>query len=198
MDADVTMVTAGEASSSSSRKPKRFEIKKWNAVALWAWGFSHGLVICILLLCTELGFMTACTELGFMAACTELGFWAACTELGFMPACAGGCAIMPSTSTVSADGSKPAKCALLIIASGSSRSMATKIDGASGTAGSTLSFRPALGRSGGRRECHLAHGLASSNKPTIDSMVLVFHRVEYYLLNSKEELFLTITRPTFS
>ncbi|KAJ6701170.1 hypothetical protein OIU74_012510 [Salix koriyanagi] len=48
---------------------------------------------------------------------------------------------MPSTSTVSADGSKPAK----IIASGSSRSMATKIDGASGTAGSTFSFRPALG-----------------------------------------------------
>ncbi|KAJ6427141.1 hypothetical protein OIU84_022696 [Salix udensis] len=37
MDADVTMVTAGEASSSSSRKQKRFEIKKWNAVALWAW-----------------------------------------------------------------------------------------------------------------------------------------------------------------
>jgi E3 ubiquitin-protein ligase RBX1 len=35
---------AGEGSSaagtsSSSRKPnKRFEIKKWNAVALWAWG----------------------------------------------------------------------------------------------------------------------------------------------------------------
>jgi hypothetical protein len=28
-------------SSSSSRKPnKRFEIKKWNAVALWAWGTS--------------------------------------------------------------------------------------------------------------------------------------------------------------
>jgi E3 ubiquitin-protein ligase RBX1 len=36
---------AGEGSSaagpSSSRKPnKRFEIKKWNAVALWAWGTS--------------------------------------------------------------------------------------------------------------------------------------------------------------
>jgi hypothetical protein len=42
LDSDVPMVPAGEASSSgagpSSKKPKRFEIKKWNAVALWAWG----------------------------------------------------------------------------------------------------------------------------------------------------------------
>ena len=46
MDTDVTMVPAEERSSSasiasslsSSKKPKRFEIKKWNAVALWAWG----------------------------------------------------------------------------------------------------------------------------------------------------------------
>ncbi|CAI9267595.1 unnamed protein product [Lactuca saligna] len=42
MDSDVTMVPAGEGSSlpgpsSSSKKPKRFEIKKWNAVSLWAW-----------------------------------------------------------------------------------------------------------------------------------------------------------------
>ncbi|KAL9224205.1 hypothetical protein vseg_000267 [Gypsophila vaccaria] len=43
MDTDVTMVPAGEGGSnsagpsSSSKKPKRFEIKKWNAVALWAW-----------------------------------------------------------------------------------------------------------------------------------------------------------------
>ncbi|KAG6586496.1 RING-box protein 1a, partial [Cucurbita argyrosperma subsp. sororia] len=41
MDSDVTMVPVGEASSSagpsSTKKPKRFEIKKWNAVALWAW-----------------------------------------------------------------------------------------------------------------------------------------------------------------
>ncbi|KAF7836815.1 RING-box protein 1a [Senna tora] len=40
MDSDVPMVQAGEPSSSagpSSKKPKRFEIKKWNAVALWAW-----------------------------------------------------------------------------------------------------------------------------------------------------------------
>ncbi|XP_027926838.1 RING-box protein 1a isoform X1 [Vigna unguiculata] len=44
LDSDVTMVPAGEPSSSagpsSSKKPKRFEIKKWNAVALWAWGAS--------------------------------------------------------------------------------------------------------------------------------------------------------------
>ena len=41
MDTDVIMVPAGEGSSSApaaSKKPKRFEIKKWNAVALWAWG----------------------------------------------------------------------------------------------------------------------------------------------------------------
>lgn len=29
---------AGASSSSVSKRPKRFEIKKWNAVALWAWG----------------------------------------------------------------------------------------------------------------------------------------------------------------
>ncbi|XP_070034310.1 RING-box protein 1a-like [Nicotiana tomentosiformis] len=39
-DTDVPMVLAGEGSTgvgSSTKKPKRFEIKKWNAVALWAW-----------------------------------------------------------------------------------------------------------------------------------------------------------------
>ena len=42
MDTDVNMVAVGESSSSvassSAKKAKRFEIKKWNAVALWAWG----------------------------------------------------------------------------------------------------------------------------------------------------------------
>lgn len=43
LDTDINMVPGGEGSSgagpsSSSKKPKRFEIKKWNAVALWAWG----------------------------------------------------------------------------------------------------------------------------------------------------------------
>ncbi|CAK9150115.1 unnamed protein product [Ilex paraguariensis] len=44
MEPDVIMLPAGEgssvagpSSSSSTKKPKRFEIKKWNAVALWAW-----------------------------------------------------------------------------------------------------------------------------------------------------------------
>ncbi|XP_061363104.1 RING-box protein 1a-like isoform X1 [Gastrolobium bilobum] len=44
LDSDVPMVPAGESSlgagPSSSKKPKRFEIKKWNAVSLWAWGAS--------------------------------------------------------------------------------------------------------------------------------------------------------------
>jgi RING-box protein 1 len=42
LDSDVTMIPAGEASSSvaassSNKKAKRVEIKKWSAVALWAW-----------------------------------------------------------------------------------------------------------------------------------------------------------------
>ncbi|KAG5411562.1 hypothetical protein BRARA_B03080 [Brassica rapa] len=43
LDSDVTMVPAGESSSrvapssSSTKKAKRFEVKKWSAVALWAW-----------------------------------------------------------------------------------------------------------------------------------------------------------------
>ncbi|ONK66297.1 uncharacterized protein A4U43_C06F6240 [Asparagus officinalis] len=45
LETDINMVPSGEGSSSaavagpssSTKKPKRFEIKKWNAVALWAW-----------------------------------------------------------------------------------------------------------------------------------------------------------------
>ncbi|XWS72271.1 hypothetical protein CRYUN_Cryun02cG0025700 [Craigia yunnanensis] len=42
LDSDVPMIPVGEASSSSAppsstKKPKRFEIKKWSAVSLWAW-----------------------------------------------------------------------------------------------------------------------------------------------------------------
>ena len=48
LDTDLNMLPPGEgsapsppgssAASSSGKKVKRFEIKKWNAVALWAWG----------------------------------------------------------------------------------------------------------------------------------------------------------------
>ncbi|KAG5059788.1 hypothetical protein JHK87_000817 [Glycine soja] len=41
LDFDVPMVPTGEPSSNvgpSSKKPKHFEIKKWNVVTLWAWG----------------------------------------------------------------------------------------------------------------------------------------------------------------
>ncbi|KAF8393631.1 hypothetical protein HHK36_021876 [Tetracentron sinense] len=47
LDTDVTMIPVGEGSSSAgpssscSKKIKRFEIKKWNAVALWAWGTQY-------------------------------------------------------------------------------------------------------------------------------------------------------------
>lgn len=41
LDSDVNMIPAGESSNPvvpSSKKAKRFEVKKWSAVALWAWG----------------------------------------------------------------------------------------------------------------------------------------------------------------
>ncbi|XP_028214974.1 RING-box protein 1a-like [Glycine soja] len=42
LDFDVTVFLTDEASSSggpssSTKKPKRFDIKKWNVVSLWAW-----------------------------------------------------------------------------------------------------------------------------------------------------------------
>lgn len=68
MDTDVPMIPSGEGSSAgasaSSKKPKRFEIKKWNAVALWAWGrFFMKLVPLYLLSCNR----SAC---GLKSVCT--------------------------------------------------------------------------------------------------------------------------------
>ena len=54
-EVDMTPVPAGEGSSvlagpsTSTKKGKRFEIKKWNAVALWAWGTSKFLCSMIII-----------------------------------------------------------------------------------------------------------------------------------------------------
>ncbi|KAG5091511.1 hypothetical protein JHK82_050289 [Glycine max] len=47
LDSDVTVFPVGKASSSggpslSNKKLKRFKIKKWNVVSLWAWTSSSG------------------------------------------------------------------------------------------------------------------------------------------------------------
>jgi hypothetical protein len=42
--------SAGAGASAGSKRPKRFEIKKWNAVALWAWGMRFLLVSIVLFL----------------------------------------------------------------------------------------------------------------------------------------------------
>jgi hypothetical protein len=42
--------SAGASASAGSKRPKRFEIKKWNAVALWAWGMRFLLVSIVLFL----------------------------------------------------------------------------------------------------------------------------------------------------
>ncbi|KAK6126749.1 hypothetical protein DH2020_039520 [Rehmannia glutinosa] len=112
LDTDVNMVPAGEGSSGagpsntnptpSTKKAKRFEIKKWNAVALWAWGIILWIYASNVRLIKPVRQVRNARLLGVFA-------------------------IMPSTSTALADGSRRVKFALWITASGSFRSTVTRI-----------------------------------------------------------------------
>ncbi|KAK3006932.1 hypothetical protein RJ639_016887 [Escallonia herrerae] len=111
MSTDVAMVPAGEGSSaagpsSSSKKPKRFEIKKWNAILLSTTVLSAGIILWI-----SASSAKPIRRARPVRSARSLGV----------------CAITLSISIASVDGLKPVKCVHLITVSGSFRNMVTRV-----------------------------------------------------------------------
>ncbi|KAH0707844.1 hypothetical protein KY289_012920 [Solanum tuberosum] len=132
-DTDVPMVPAGESSTgagTSNKKPKRFEIKKWNAVSLWAWD----IVVDNCAICRN-HIMDLCEFwLSFHYCSINVSFYLV-TSVKLIKLAQqvrnarllGVFVTMHSTSIALVGGSKLVKCVHLITASGSFRSTVTRI-----------------------------------------------------------------------
>ena len=137
MEVDDEVPAAAAASSTPSVEKggkKRFEVKKWNAVALWAWDIVvDNCAICrnhIMDLCIECQANQVDHEALKVYNRNSLSFVIFNFTRRVPPARSarwpGGCVTTPSTSTASPDGSRPGRSARSTTGTGSSRSTDTK------------------------------------------------------------------------